>query len=316
MSLFHLFLPEASSIASSIDALFWSMVALCALVALAVIAAIVFYGIRYRRGMPMIAAAVTPRTWASSSPGSWCRSHCSWRLSSGVCRCSHWRARRRRMRAQSTSSPSSGCGRSAPRRPARDQHAARAVRRAGPPHHDLAGRDPLLLRPGFPAQAGRPAGALCPALVPADPARDLPLFCTAVLRHGPFGDGRLRRRHEPGRLCAPGSTRSAPAGRLARAGRRCSAASAAAAATARMRPVHAPDPRRALRTPGSPCPTAPRARRRRYIRDRILFRKQIAAGYRADHALLQGQVSDEELLALTAYINSLSPSASGRRSCR
>lgn len=50
MSLFHLFLPEASSIASSIDALFWSMVALCALVALAVIAAIVFYGIRYRRG--------------------------------------------------------------------------------------------------------------------------------------------------------------------------------------------------------------------------------------------------------------------------
>ncbi|MGB6603779.1 MAG: cytochrome c oxidase subunit II [Steroidobacteraceae bacterium] len=43
-------LPEASSIAFRIDTLFWSMTVLCALVALAVFVAVVFYGIRYRHG--------------------------------------------------------------------------------------------------------------------------------------------------------------------------------------------------------------------------------------------------------------------------
>jgi len=43
-------LPKASSLASRIDGLFWSMVGLCALVAVGVFAAITFYGIRYRRG--------------------------------------------------------------------------------------------------------------------------------------------------------------------------------------------------------------------------------------------------------------------------
>jgi cytochrome c oxidase subunit II len=47
---FHLLLPQASSIAVQIDAFFWSMIGLCALVALGVIVAIVFYGVRYRRG--------------------------------------------------------------------------------------------------------------------------------------------------------------------------------------------------------------------------------------------------------------------------
>ena len=43
-------LPEAATIARPIDLLFWSLVALCALVALAVTAAILFYALRYRRG--------------------------------------------------------------------------------------------------------------------------------------------------------------------------------------------------------------------------------------------------------------------------
>jgi cytochrome c oxidase subunit II len=43
-------LPEASSLAFQIDVFFWSMAALCALVALGVIVAVVFYGVRYRRG--------------------------------------------------------------------------------------------------------------------------------------------------------------------------------------------------------------------------------------------------------------------------
>jgi cytochrome c oxidase subunit 2 len=43
-------LLEASSIAPRIDALFWSAIALCSAVALGVVAAIVFYSVRYRRG--------------------------------------------------------------------------------------------------------------------------------------------------------------------------------------------------------------------------------------------------------------------------
>ncbi len=44
------FLPQASTLAPRIDALFWSMVVLCALVALGVFAAMVFYCVRYRHG--------------------------------------------------------------------------------------------------------------------------------------------------------------------------------------------------------------------------------------------------------------------------
>lgn len=47
---FHLLAPEASSIAPRLDALFWLMVALCGLVALGVFVAIVYFSIRYRRG--------------------------------------------------------------------------------------------------------------------------------------------------------------------------------------------------------------------------------------------------------------------------
>ncbi|MGH8137568.1 MAG: cytochrome c oxidase subunit II [Steroidobacteraceae bacterium] len=50
MNSFHMFIPEASSIAPRIDALFWSMIALCGLVAFTVFGAIVFYCVRYRRG--------------------------------------------------------------------------------------------------------------------------------------------------------------------------------------------------------------------------------------------------------------------------
>ncbi|HEY6453502.1 MAG TPA: cytochrome c oxidase subunit II [Steroidobacteraceae bacterium] len=50
MSGSHLLLPQASSLAPRIDALFWSMIALCSVVAIGVFVAIVFYSIRYRRG--------------------------------------------------------------------------------------------------------------------------------------------------------------------------------------------------------------------------------------------------------------------------
>lgn len=52
MNALHMFIPEASSTATRIDALFWSMVALCGLVALGVFGAMIFFCIRYRRGSP------------------------------------------------------------------------------------------------------------------------------------------------------------------------------------------------------------------------------------------------------------------------
>ncbi|MBV8742768.1 MAG: cytochrome c oxidase subunit II [Sinobacteraceae bacterium] len=50
MNPFHMFLPQASNLAPRIDALFWTLAALCALVALGVFFAIVYFCIRYRRG--------------------------------------------------------------------------------------------------------------------------------------------------------------------------------------------------------------------------------------------------------------------------
>ena len=66
----------------------------------------------------------------------------------------------------------------APRRPARDQRAARAGRPAGEADDDLAGRDPQLLRPGLP----RSSRTCCPAATrtiwfqPTKPGR-YHLFC-------------------------------------------------------------------------------------------------------------------------------------------
>jgi cytochrome c oxidase subunit II len=50
MNPFHMLIPEASSLAPRIDALFWVMVVLCALVAAGVFGAMIFFCVRYHRG--------------------------------------------------------------------------------------------------------------------------------------------------------------------------------------------------------------------------------------------------------------------------
>jgi cytochrome c oxidase subunit II len=50
VNFFQSLLPEASSLAFRIDVFFWSMAALCAVVAVGVVVAVVFYAVRYRRG--------------------------------------------------------------------------------------------------------------------------------------------------------------------------------------------------------------------------------------------------------------------------
>jgi len=50
MNPFHMLIPEASSLAPRIDALFWVMVTLCGLVAAGVFGAMMFFCVRYHRG--------------------------------------------------------------------------------------------------------------------------------------------------------------------------------------------------------------------------------------------------------------------------
>jgi cytochrome c oxidase subunit II len=50
MNRFHMFMPEASTLAHRVDSLFWTMVILCGVVAIGVFVAMIYFCVRYRRG--------------------------------------------------------------------------------------------------------------------------------------------------------------------------------------------------------------------------------------------------------------------------
>ena len=151
--------------------------------------------------------------------------------------------RRRRRQAVDVEAP-------APGRPARDQRAARPGRPAGQAHDDVRGRDPQLLRPGVPHQAGRGARALHDASwFEATKPGELPPLLRRVLRHAALGHDRARRRDGAGRV--PGLARRAAAGR---GGRAASPAARARALFQAQGCVHVPSrptaAARAARSPG------------------------------------------------------------------
>ena len=77
------------------------------------------------------------------------------------------------------------------RRPARDQRAARAARSRGAADHDVAGRDPRLLRAGVSHQAGRACpGRYTSMWFQADEAGRVSSVLRGILRHRPCADGR------------------------------------------------------------------------------------------------------------------------------
>ena len=123
----------------------------------------------------------------------------------------------------------------APQRPARDQRAARAAGRAGGGDDDVGGRDPQLLHPGVPHQAGRGAGPLHAAVVHGDAARRVPAVLLRVLRQRAFADDRPRRRDDARRLRPLARVRPGAARAWRSTASRCSASSAARAATTRAR---------------------------------------------------------------------------------
>ena len=168
---------------------------------------------------------------------------------------------------------------------ARDQRAARPAGPAGQADHDLAGRDPQLLRPGVPDQAGRAARAVHDALVPSRPRSGrYHLFCAEYCGTNHSGMIGLGRRDGAGRLSSDGCRQGGAGPSMAEEGERLFVQHHCAGCHRGSPTVQRPAARRAS--------TATRCRSRRaatcassrpttrYIRDSILLPKsQVVAGY-------------------------------------
>ena len=136
----------------------------------------------------------------------------------------------------------------------------------------------------------------------------VPPVLRRVLRHEPFGDDRLGRVMEPAdyeRWLRGGG--SGPS--MAEEGERLFVSTTAAAATARSQTVRAPVLEGVY---GHPVPIQQGDDVRfvtaddRYIRDSILLPKsQVVAGYEPVMPSYQGQISEDDLLKIIAYIKSL-----------
>ena len=196
----------------------------------------------------------------------------------------------------------------APRRAARDQRTASAGRPAGEGHAHLRGRDPRLRHPGVPVEDRRAAGPLRRDVVSPDarPAR-YHLFCDQYC-----GTGHPRWSARSSCMRAGRATRAWLRERAdgvggAREGGSCSSSSSASAATAPTRTRRAPRCWKGC--------TAARCRSRAaarscadddYIRESILIpAAKVVEGWEPIMPTFQGQVTEEEVLQLIAYIQSL-----------
>ena len=202
----------------------------------------------------------------------------------------------------------------------RDQRDPPAAGPAGQADHDLAGRDPQLLHPGVPDEAGCRAGPLDLGVVPAQQGRPLSPVLRRVLRDRALEDGRLGR--------GDGAERTSRSGSKGRP----TAAAAAAATPGRRWPRPAPGSSRNTTAPaatgptpssGHPSSTASTAARcrswrangkdvefvtadDRYIRDSILLPKsQVVAGYDPVMPSYKDVLKEEELLQIMEYIKSI-----------
>ena len=121
---------------------------------------------------------------------------------------------------RSTSSASSGCGRSSTstgQREINELHVPSASRSSV--IVDLRGRDPQLLHPGVPHQDRRRARPLHAAVVRGDEAGPIPPLLRRVLRHEALGDDRQRRRDGAGAVPGMADAAAAPKAAARRARR-------------------------------------------------------------------------------------------------
>ena len=153
-------------------------------------------------------------------------------------------------------------------------------------------------------------------LVPADEGRAVPPVLRRVLRHEPLEDDRLGRRDGAGRLRAVAVGRGESGRRWPRRASGCSSSTTARAATGAAR---SSTPR------GSKASTASRCRSRRATtcassrpttatsatRSSCPSR-EVVAGYEPVMPSFQGQISEEDLLKIIAYIKSIGHKEAGR----
>ena len=138
---------------------------------------------------------------------------------------------------------------------------------------DLGRRDPQLLRPGVPGEAGRAAGPQYLDVVRADAGRTLSPLLRRVLRDEPLDHGRLGHGDGAGRVPAAGSRRRGPGRRWPSRASGCSSSTTAPAATGAARPSTRPGWKASI---GRPVPIQQGNDVRftladdRYIRDSIL----------------------------------------------
>ena len=166
---FDFSVPAATTLAPSIDGLFYTLLALSLLATLAIVAAIFYFCVKYRAGS----------TADRSGPRA-TRAHDRIRLDRGAATvvpdrvrvvgralCAYLHAAAEHdghlHRGQAVDVESA-----ARQRTPGNRRSARAARRSGAAGDDLAGRDPCLLRSGVPAQAGRAARPLYRTLVSGD----------------------------------------------------------------------------------------------------------------------------------------------------
>ena len=157
--------------------------------------------------------------------------------------------------------------------------------------------------PAFRLKQDVRAGPLHDAVVHGDAARRLPPVLRRVLRHRPLGDARPRRRDAAGRLRALARRRPATSRASRSAASRSSAATAAAAATTPARRVHAPPLDGLLGRTVHLQDGRSVVADEDYMRDSILLpQKDVVAGYAPIMPSFAGQLDEEDIAALVAYI--------------
>ena len=195
---------------------------------------------------------------------------------------------------------------------ARHQSASRAGGRRRQDGHELAGRDSQLLRAGFSHQGRRAARPLYLDLVSSDEGRHLSLVLLAILRHRSLGNDRSGNRD--GAFCLSGLDEQGggATGTLASNGQQLFPQ--LGCATCHRFDTQGRGPnltgvfgKQVLLEDGRTVVAD-----ENYIRESILNPgAKIVSGFKPIMPTFQGQVSEESLMALVAYIKSLSQPASG-----
>ena len=309
---FPLIPEQASTYAAKLDLLFWAQTAFTLGLSLLIFIVIFFFTVRYRRSKSPKATPIHGHVgleilW-TAIPFAISVVLLVWSVSLFVTNA----------RPPTDASGDFGGGQAvdvetpAPDGPAGDQRASRPGRAHGEAHHGHRGRHSQLLRPGVPGEAGRRPGPLHHPVVRGDEGGRVPPLLRRVLRNGPLRHGRHRVRHGAADYESWLSGGELGGDARRRGGEALRAAGARAAT--RWRPGAGPRSGGSWAR-GSLASGETVIADEAYIRESILNpRAKLVEGYSALMPTFAGQVTEESLLQLIAYIKSLSPAARRKQS--